>query len=92
MIERANDNNLCSVYDDAVDDLNRYLHVSLPTRNQDYTVTFRVTVDVNVSVTARDEDAARRSADNEFGVEAIVEELRNNGYEEARVYSVEQDD
>lgn len=54
LIEVANDRDLCSDYDDVVDDVNERLYVKLPVRERDFAVS------VTIIVKVRDEDEARR--------------------------------
>lgn len=56
----AKDRSWCSEYDRAIEELNRDLHVELPPREREYTVT--VTARVDITVSAVDEDAAREAA------------------------------
>ena len=92
MIVKAEENNLCPVFDDAVDYLNARIHVQLPTREKDYTVTYRVTVDVPISVSARNETAARDQAYENLNTAEVISVLRNDGWEDADFWSIEQDD
>lgn len=58
--QEAKERGWCSDYDGAIESLNRDLHVELPRREREYTVT--VTARVEITVSAVDEDAAREAA------------------------------
>lgn len=62
LISEADDRQYCDEFDDVIDALNRRLTVPLPTRSRDFTVTG--TVSVQCTVSARNEDEARASAEN----------------------------
>jgi hypothetical protein len=57
LLSEAEDRDWCGEYDSIVEELNAALTVELPVRKRDYTV--RVSVQVDISVTAADEDEAR---------------------------------
>lgn len=44
LIEAASDHDLCSVYDDVIDDINCHLHVELPQRRKDRQISFVATL------------------------------------------------
>lgn len=66
LIELADEYGWCSTYDRNVDDLNEYLHVPLPPRHKDYTVTVEVTLVEQHTFTALDEDSAAEQLKQEI--------------------------
>ena len=60
LMDEADKREWCDEYDSIVQGLNRHLHVELPLRKREYTVT--VNVQVVITVEATDEDDARSEA------------------------------
>lgn len=60
LLSEAEDRQWCSDYDDIVEKLNANLYGDLPVRKRDYTV--RVSVQVDIDVSAANEDEARELA------------------------------
>jgi len=81
LIQEAEQRDWCSEFDRVVNELNGSLHISLPTRSQDYDVTLTYTVTVNWSVNARDEEAAISQAQEEIGDYEIRQAVNAGAYE-----------
>ncbi|MEU4244289.1 hypothetical protein [Actinoplanes sp. NPDC026619] len=62
LIAEADDRDWCEVYDEFVDKLNINLHIELPLRERDYTVT--TMVELRLDVTATSEEHARDLAED----------------------------
>lgn len=77
LMQEASDRDWCREYDGVVDSLNRHLNVCLPVREQDFTVTFTVSVDVQVPQSATDGETAVDFARECFGSEDIISAVRN---------------
>lgn len=65
-IEMADDLGWCDKYDEFVDELNKKLHISLPTRKKEYEARVRVTVYLSATVTASSEQEAEDEIENMF--------------------------
>ena len=71
--EAADRADLCSQYDDAVAEVNRYLHRELPPRMREYDVEVEVTYRVTQRVTAADEDDVEENIDWDMVYEQITD-------------------
>lgn len=66
LIEAANDNSMCEIYDNTIRELNERLHLPLAERFKDFEVSVDITVTVPVMVSARTEEEARDIAGSEW--------------------------
>lgn len=99
LIQAATDNDMCSVYDEEVDDANRKLSkwgVALPLRHQEWTVDMIEYVLVGVrrsfTVSARDAEGARDAAqsdadDSKLSDDDVIEAIRDYNDPEFERYS-----
>lgn len=78
MMQAAEDNNLCGVYDSTVASINNGLHFRLEERSREYSVRFTATVTLAVVVSAQSEDEACEQAENELP--SSVSDMLNTRY------------
>ena len=83
----------CAEFDTIVNELNSDLHVTLPTREREYTVTLEVTVVINVTATS-EEDARSQAEDTARELEReldLMDGIGTTQWPTSYHYEVEED-
>jgi hypothetical protein len=78
MMEAAEDNNLCGVYDHTVAKINANMFFPLEERSREYVVTFTATVTFTTLVNAQSPDEAAENAENDLP--SSVSDMLNTRY------------
>lgn len=78
MMQAAEDNNLCGVYDSTVAKINTDMFFPLEERSREYVVTFTATVTLTTTVSAQSPDEAAEQAENDLP--SSVSDMLNTRY------------